>query len=246
MTVTGTRTDLPSVPAIPSETASVPAAPGKAASVPAVPDVAGPLGELATANRTAPGPDLTEIGRHAAHVAAFQRAVLPVAEARLADGAARATELRQHARELSTRLYWFGRHLTGDARAAAWPTHQISQEVEQAAAAYARAQDALIGALAEHLDAHDITELAKAYHRAAMDAPTRPHPRLSYRGLTGRLAFRLAAYFDDVRDGTDNRPVGRDVAARAAWTLRDLEGRAVAGTLALPVGSRSVPALANS
>jgi ParB-like chromosome segregation protein Spo0J len=236
MTIPRTPTDLPSVPAVP----------GMAVGKPAARDATAPPGELAEVNRTAPGPDLTEIGRRAAHLAAFQRAVLPVAEARLSDGAARAAELRHHARELATTLYWLDRHLTGDSRAAAWPTRQISQEVHQAAADYTRAERALAGALAEALDARDMTELVKAYHRAALGAPTRAHPRLSYRGLTGRLAFRLAAYFDDVRDGTDNRPVGSDVSARAAGALRDLEGRTVEGTPALPVGSRSLPALANS
>lgn len=229
----------------PTDPPSVPAAPGMAAGKPA-PDATAPLGELAQVNRTAPGPDLTEIGRHAAHLAAFQRAVLPVAEIRLSDGAARAAELRHHARELATALYWLDRHLTGDVRVAAWPTRQIFQEVHQAAAGYIQTERALAGALTEALDARDMTELVTAYHRAALDAPTRAHPRLSYRGLRGRLAFRLAAYFDDVRDGTDNRPVGSDVSARAAQALRDLEDRAVAGTPDLPVGSRSLPALANS
>lgn len=236
MTVTERPTDLTKAPAVP----------GSGAGKPAVPDATDPLGELAEVHRMSPGTDLTEIGRRAAHVAAFQHAVLPVAEAKLADGVTQGAELRRHARELTRTLYWLGRHLTGDVRAAAWPTSRITQEVQQAISGYVQAERALISALAEVLDPHGVTELAKAYHRAAREAPTRPHPRLSYRGRTGRLTFRLAAFIDDVRDGTDNRPVGREVSHRAVRALYDLESRAVAGTPALPVGSRSMPALAKS
>ena len=63
-----------------------------------------------------------------------------------------------------------------------------------------------MSALAEALGGHEIVDLVRSYHETSLVAPTRAHPRLSYRGPRGWLAFKLAAFIDDVRDGTDNRP----------------------------------------
>ena len=105
MVATAPRTDLPAVPD-------------------AVPDAAA---QLAGVTGTAPGTDIAQIGRRAVHLAALERVVLPIAEARLDDGAARAEELRRYGRDLSTALHWLDRHLTGDVRVAgiarltSWP-----------------------------------------------------------------------------------------------------------------------------
>src|SRR5690242_14372780 len=69
----------------------------------------------------APGADLVDIGRLAVHLAAFERAIVPVAVAKLPDGAARAGQLRRCRRQLATALHWLDRHLTGDARVAGAP-----------------------------------------------------------------------------------------------------------------------------
>jgi hypothetical protein len=171
----------------------------------------------------AAGPDLTEIGRLAVHVAALERAVLPVAAVRLRDGAARVKELRRLGRELVTALHWLDRHLTGDARAVRWPTHQLAAAVRSAAASHARSERALVSALAGVLEDSENSELVRAYHRASLTAPTRPHPRLTCRTPRGRLVFRIIARIDAMRDVVDNRAVRSRVKARAASALRDLE-----------------------
>jgi hypothetical protein len=215
------RTDLPAVPE-------------------AVPDVAA---QLAGVTGTAPGTDIAQIGRRAVHLAALERVVLPIAEARLDDGPARTEELRRHGRELSTALHWLDRHLTGDVRVAGCLTHELSQAVRAATASYVKAEQALMSALADALGGHEIVNLIRSYHEASLVAPTRAHPRLSYRGRRGRLTFKLAAFIDDVRDGTDNRPVRRDVWSTAAKALHDLNALAVADSLARGIGSAPMPAL---
>ena len=221
MVVTAPRTDLPAVPDAPAQLAGVTAG-------------------------TAPGTDIAQIGRRAVHLAALERVVLPIAESRLDDGAARTEELRRYGRELSTALHWLDRHLTGDVRVAGCPTHELSQAVRAATASYVKAEQALMSALAGALGGHEILNLIRSYHEASLVAPTRAHPRLSYRGRRGALAFKLAAFIDDVRDGTDNRPVRRDVWSTAAKALDDLNALAVADSLALGIGSAPMPALAIS
>jgi hypothetical protein len=185
----------------------------------AVPNVAAHFAGVTSA---APGTDIAQIGRRAVHLGAFERVVLPIAEARLDDGAARASELRRYGHELSTALHWLDRTITGDVRVAGCSAHEMSQDVRAATARYIRAEQALMSALAGVLDGHEIVDLIRSYHRASLVAPTRGHPRLSYRGRRGWLVFKLAAFIDDVRDGTDNRPVRRDVWSAADRAMQDV------------------------
>ena len=228
MVAAALRTDLPAVPnAVPD----------------AVPNAAA---QLAGVTGTAPGTDIAQIGRRAVHLAALERVVLPIAEARLDDGATRTEELRRYGRDLSTALHWLDRHLTGDVRVAGSPTNELSQAVRVATASYVKAEQALMNALVGALGGHEILNMVRSYHEASLVAPTRAHPRLSYRGHRGSLAFKLAAFIDDVRDGTDNRPVRRDVWSTAAKALHDLNALAVADGLAVGIGSAPMPALAIS
>ncbi len=221
MVATAPRTDLPAVPHT-------------------VPDAAA---QLAGVTGTGPGTDIAQIGRRAVHLAALERVVLPIAESRLDDGAARTEELRRYGRELSTALHWLDRHLTGDVRVAGSPTNELSQAVRVATASYVKAEQALMSALVGALGGHEILNMVRSYHEASLVAPTRAHPRLSYRGHKGWLAFKLAAFIDDVRDGTESRPVRRDVWSTAAKALHDLNALAVADGLALGIGSAPMPAL---
>jgi hypothetical protein len=210
-----------------------------------VPNIAAHFAGVTT---TAPGTDIAQIGRHAVHLGAFERVVLPVAEDRLDDGAARAAELRRHGHELSTALHWLDRTVTGDVRVAGYSAHAMSQDVRTTLATYVKAEQALMSALAGVLNGHEIVELISSYHRASLMAPTRGHPRLSYRGRRGWLMFKLAAFFDDVRDGTDNRPVRRDVWATAEKAMQDVaavscQWRAAAPATAAPAAALPAAAL---
>lgn len=194
----------------------------------------------------APGADLVEIGRLAVHLAAFQRAILPVAVVKLPEGAAHAGQLRRCGRELATALHWLDRHLTGDARVVRAPTDRLFEAVQAAAATHRRLERALIAALAETLGGREIVELVRSYHRASLKAPTRPHPLLARRGATGWLAFTLAARIDAIRDVLDNRSVRSRIEGSAAQALDDLAQIPWVEDKAELVASPMTPALTRS
>jgi hypothetical protein len=184
-----------------------------------------------TAGLTEPD-GLTDVGRYAARLAAFERTVLPLAEHRLDDGA-RVGQVREGGQQLTTVLHWLDRYLTGDARVDNWPGDDLPHDVQAAVAHYAQLERDLIGELAGALDENDLTELIRSYHQAAQVAPTRPHPKLSYDGALGRLTFRLAGLVDDVRDGTESRPAGtvvNDDAAQARHGIDSGPKRASSGS----------------
>lgn len=166
---------------------------------------------------------LTDIGRYAARLAAFERTVLPMAEHRLDDGGARAGQVREGGQQLTTVLHWLDRYLTGDARVGNWPGDDLAHDVQAAVADYAQLERDLIDELAGTLDEDDLNELIRSYHQAEQVAPTRPHPKLSYDGGLGRLTFRLAGLIDDVRDGTESRPAGSVINDDAAQALHELD-----------------------
>jgi hypothetical protein len=191
------------------------------------------LTELSTITRSAGVTELTaegaaddgrvQVGRYAARLAAFERTVLPVAERRLDDGKAQAEQLRKGGEQLNTVLFWLDRHLTGDPQAKTWPGEDMDRDVQAALATYAEMEQGLISELAGTLSEGELTELVTSYHEAEQVAPTRPHPNLSYGGVLGRMKFRLAGLVDDVRDGTESRPVGPVVGTEAAGALRKLD-----------------------
>jgi hypothetical protein len=166
---------------------------------------------------------LTDVGRYAARLAAFERTVLPLAEHRLDDGGARAGQVREGGQQLTTVLHWLDRYLTGDARVDNWPGDDLPHDVQAAVAHYARLERDLIDELAGALDEDGLNELIRSYHQAEQVAPTRPHPKLNYDGALGRLTFRLAGLIDDVRDGTESRPAGSVINNDAAQALHELE-----------------------
>ncbi len=104
--------------------------------------------------------------------------MLPIAETRLADGAARAEDLRRHGHELSTALHWLDRTVTGDARSARRPANEMYEEVRAATWKYIQAEQALMSPLARVLDGHETVELIRSYDRASLMAPSRGHPLL--------------------------------------------------------------------
>jgi hypothetical protein len=171
-----------------------------------------------TATLTEPD-GLTDVGRYAARLAAFERTVLPLAERRLDDGGARAGQVREGGQQLTTVLHWLDRYLTGDARVEHWAGDDLPHDVQAAVAHYAKLERDLIDELAGTLDEDGLNELIRSYHQAEQVAPTRPHPKLNYDGALGRLTFRLAGLIDDVRDGTESRPAGSVVNNDAAQAL---------------------------
>jgi hypothetical protein len=190
--------------------------------------------DQAHADQPDPGTTITgaegvvEIGRYTARLAAFERTVLPAAERRLDDGRARTEAVREGGQQLTTVLHYLDRYLTGDARAEEWSGGDLTEDVQAAVATYTDLEQDLISELVKVMDEADVTDLIRSYHEAQQVAPTRPHPKLNYEGAMGRLKFRVAGLIDDVRDGTESRPVGPVVGADAAEALRDLDADAAA------------------
>lgn len=193
-----------------------------------------------TATLTEPG-GLTDVGRYAARLAAFERTVLPMAEHRLGDGGARAGQVREGGQQLTTVLHWLDRYLTGDARVEHWAGDDLPHDVQAAVAHYAKLERDLIGELAGTLDEDGLNELIRSYHQAEQVAPTRPHPKLNYDGALGRLTFRLAGLIDDVRDGTESRPAGTVVNDDAAEALHGMDADADADAEGGPAAVEGAP-----
>jgi len=164
-----------------------------------------------------------EIGRVSVHLAALERSVLPTAEHTIVDGAASATALARRGRDLSDALYRLDRHLTGDMLLAGLSTGQLVDEVQARAAEQAQAERTVLAALMATLDEGGLVTLARAYHRAAIAAPTRPHPHLPSRGWRRRIAGTLAGRLDRVRDTLDSRPVSVPIRAAATQAMADLD-----------------------
>ena len=187
MTVTETRTGLPAASAPSTPRAGAVAPSGPAAGRPAatsrgVAAVSAAVDELTAANRTQLTPELDEIGRRAAHLAAFQRAVQPVAETRLDGSLAQTAEWRRSARDLARALHWLDRHLTGDGRLAGWPSERVRQHAQLALARYHQAERALVDALSDALDAAEMAALAQAYHRGHPACPDARAPAAELSG----------------------------------------------------------------
>ena len=193
---------------------------------------------------------LTEVGRYAARLAAFERTVLPLAEQRLGDGGAQVEQVREGGQQLTTVLHWLDRYLTGDARVQPWAGDDLPHDVQAAVAYYAKLERDLIEELTGTLDEDGLNDLIRAYHEAEQVAPTRPHPKLHYDGSLGRLTFRLTGLIDDVRDGTESRPAGTVVNDDAADALQgmdaDADAKADAGDRPAAVEGSSTPPASHS
>ncbi len=171
---------------------------------------------------------LAEIGRVSVHVAALEQVVLRAAERVVPDGQDRADDLRRKGAELSAALYRLERRISGDGRAR-MSTERLLEEATAVAADYAERERAVLASLVEALDDVSVAEVVKAYHRARLNVPTRPHPTLAAHPLLRRFSWRFAGPVDRLRDALDNRPVPESVAADAAVALATLS-RLDAGT----------------
>jgi hypothetical protein len=171
---------------------------------------------------------LLEIGRLSAHLAAFERVVIPAAERTLPDGRERAAELRRRCRGLAMCLHRLDRHLTGDTHLARASTRRLHASARAMAEEQAEVEREIVDRLGEALDDDRVAELGRAYHRATVTSPTRPHPNLPRRGLLARVAVNAAARVDRVRDLLDNRPVDRHVRVAAERAIAGLDAPATA------------------
>jgi hypothetical protein len=169
-----------------------------------------------------------------AHLAAFDRAVHPVAARRLAEGAALVERSRRGVSAAQHALRLLERRRTGDVLAAQADDVRLRRRVVALLDDQAVNEDRIVAALAEQLGPDGDGALADAYSTALEHAPTRPHPHAPQRAALGALAFRIDAWRDRVLDVMDSRHVPTPRPAR--------EHRAPAGPwtswlLGQPVGA---------
>lgn len=160
-----------------------------------------------------------------AHLAAFERAVVPVALRRLADGPGLVAAARRGATAAQQALRTLERLRSGDVLAAQVDDARLRRRVVALLDRRAGIEDAIVAALVAELRADEEGALATAYGSALQHAPTRPHPHAPQRAGIGALVFRVDAWRDRVLDVMDSRHVPTPRVPRAhradagPWTL---------------------------
>jgi hypothetical protein len=159
---------------------------------------------------------LDAVGWLSAHLAATERVLhrsLAREQRRL---------LRAAAHTLQEEVRWLEQVHSGDALVSGRDAGRQRQQVLDAIDAYAEAQRVVLTTAPAPRD-EGTRDLAAAYRRALVSAPTRPHPHLPTRGVAGAVAFRLEAWWDRAMNTMDSRHVPtprreRRVAAAGKWT----------------------------
>src|SRR4051794_19058378 len=142
-----------------------------------------------------------------AHLAAVGRAITPVATRRLGETAAVRREGHRRDLELERMLRIAERRHSGDVLASGLDGERLRTSILSMLDAHAEIEHTRLTALADLLDDEEQRALAEAYLEALKKAPTRPHPYLPHRGLSGAIAFRVNAARDRLLDTMDSRHV---------------------------------------
>src|SRR3954452_17621694 len=142
-----------------------------------------------------------------AHLAAVGRVITPVATSRLGETAAAQREGHRRDLELERMLRIAERRHSGDVLASGLDAERLRTSILSRLDAHAEIEHTRLTALADLLDDEEQRSLAEAYLHALMTAPTRPHPHLPHRGLSGAIAFRVNAARDRLLDTMDSRHV---------------------------------------
>jgi hypothetical protein len=187
-------------------------------------DVADALDRARIALRSPEHRPLDAVVWASAHLAAFDRAVLPVVRRSLPDGRAVVAEMRRHAGRVEHALRLFERLHSGDVGTNRVDGVRLRRALLDLVTDHARLERVLLSRLALRLDETDQAALLASYHRSLEHAPTRPHPHAPRRGPLGTLAFRLDATRDRMLDVMDARHVPSPRVARppvraGRWSL---------------------------
>jgi hypothetical protein len=149
---------------------------------------------------------LVAVGWAAAHLAAVERTLYPVAAHTVPAGRRRVRSQLGCDRRLHQALWRLDRRLTGDANAGTGPVDVLEQEVRQAVDAHAAGELPLVAQLERLLDVEAQRALVQRLDEAVLRAPSRPHPNTPHLRLTDGAVFRLDALVDRWRDLMEGRP----------------------------------------
>jgi hypothetical protein len=141
------------------------------------------------------------------HLAAAEEVLVPETVRRRVDGAARAEEYLEAARQLEQALTRLKARLYGELHVAHVPWPEVWADVRRCLTAHAEAELALARHLSEVLDRAEAADLAWRVYRAELRAPTRAHPYLPHTGLVGLAARRVSAVADRFWDTAQSRDV---------------------------------------
>jgi hypothetical protein len=142
-----------------------------------------------------------------AHLAAVGRAITPVATRRLGETAPVRREGHRRDLELERILRIAECRHSGDMLASGLDGERLRTSILSSLDAHAEIERTRLAALADLLDDEEQRAVADLYLDALRKAPTRPHPHLPHRGLSGAVAFRVNAVRDRLLDTMDSRAI---------------------------------------
>ena len=163
----------------------------------------------------------------AAHLAAVEKVLHPLACRTLPDGRDRVRAQVAVDHRLQLVLWQLDRRLTGDVHLQNVPVQSLEDGVRRALQAHALREHAMVEALREVLPPEQQQDLVDRLARALMQGPTRPHPDTRHGRFAGGVAFWFDGVVDRLRDSMDSRsvptphrtPVPRPVTRWGAYAL---------------------------
>lgn len=163
------------------------------------------------------------------HVAAVNVVLGPAARRNLPDGRQRAQDLARQSRRLEGALFQTKAKLYGSTFAVRRPWPEIWQEVGDELESFWTLEHGLVEDLAAATTPEDRDVLAQRLFHAESHVATRPHPYLPHRGLTGKVARKVAQRVDRFWDTAEGRMIPEPVRPH-----RSREGRMAQYLLADP------------
>ncbi|TNM36193.1 hypothetical protein FHP29_18580 [Nocardioides albidus] len=148
------------------------------------------------------------------HVAAANAVLGPAARHHLEHGQQRAHELAQQSRRLEVALGELKAKLYGSTFATHRTWSSIWAELERELSAQRDLEVRLVEDLTAVTSAQERDALAERLYRCERRVPTRPHPYLPHRGVSGRLARRVALRVDRFWDTAEGRMIPEPVRPR--------------------------------
>lgn len=145
------------------------------------------------------------------HVCAANQVLGRAARRHLPHGRRRAHELARQSRRLEGALFQTKAKLYGSTFVVRRPWASIWSEVGEELDAFRALEQALVGDLADRVPPAERDALAERLFRAEQRVGTRPHPYLPHRGLSGRMARRVAVRVDRFWDTAEGRMVPEPV-----------------------------------
>ena len=139
------------------------------------------------------------------HLGAEADVLHPTARQVLPDGRSAVQESVPCHRTLQRQMRALEQHLWGDARSAPAEVEDVRRQLDETFAEHVRHDEALAARVDEALDPDERRRKAEELRRAAMQAPTRPHPHAPQRGPLAKPVRWLAGRWDDVLDTLDVR-----------------------------------------